>query len=255
MKINRTLTINGQAVENFFQGKLIIDENQELILKDCQTGIIIPVSKSVINDFLKTTTLINLVFHKPFSIVENEAGEFIKLIEFHSPEFQKLINQSTFRTDKIKQGTLVKLVNEDQMIFISTIRTINKYYLDEFLNMPNSGGFYDKNKFLKKFHTENLFYNIKEQSFISFEAKESMFRVKDCYDIVPEYSENKFKVSSIDFSLLKLKSIESINFSLLVSNTLSSRIVYDDLHKRNEHYSYLYFLNKNEINNLLQLMD
>lgn len=205
MKIKKFITINEQVKENSFSLTLSFNESLNPILKITNTDIVLPISTNMVIDILNTADISHKQILNQYSIVQNEAEEFVKLVVVGSPEYKKIINSKTITTSKIKQGTLVKLYSEEQLIFIQTIRLCKQYYLrriQEYLRRVQ--GYYNvrvygmnepSEKDIKNlFKTYNLFFDPVRQVFQIFNISLSNKRVVECFDIVPEYNSNNFNV-------------------------------------------------------------
>lgn len=242
MKIRKFITLNEQVKENAFCLTLSFNELLNPILKITNTDIVLPISSNMVVDILNTADISHKQLLNQYSIVQNEAEEFVKLVVVGSPEYKKIINSKTITTSKIKQGTLVKLYSEEQLIFLQTIRLCRQYYLrriQEYYNGTVYGMHEPTEKDIKNlFKTYNLFFDPVRQVFQVFNISVSNKRVVECYDVVSEYNENNFNVKE-RFNLnsylyvSKLSFIEGMNNKIInidiQNNTIpiTSRQVYN----------------------------
>lgn len=192
MKINRDVIIEGKTFDNSFYVSLDFDQNFLPILKMKRFDIKLPVSTQLVIDILKQTSISNLELGYPVSLVQNEGGDFVKLVFSNSSEYKKLITANSFRSDKIKQGTLVKLQAGEIYVFLSTIRKADMYYFERIFKTDSEDSL--KKDIKSLFKTFNLFWDPVQNVFVLYNNLMSSRRIIECYDVIPEYSEKVYSV-------------------------------------------------------------
>lgn len=263
MKIKKFITINELVKENAFSLTLSFNESLNPILKITNTDIVLPISTNMVIDILNTADISHKQILNQYSIVQNEAEEFVKLVVVGSPEYKKIINSKTITTSKIKQGTLVKLYSEEQLIFIQTIRLCKQYYLRRIQEYYN-GRVYGMNEPCEKdiknlFKTYNLFFDPVRQVFQIFNISLSNKRVVECFDIVPEYNSNNFNVKE-RFNLnsylyvTNLSFIEGMN-NKIINIQLNYNSIIVPINSREVHnYSNFIAFNLSELKPLIEFI-
>lgn len=210
MKINKSIIIEGKEFDNQFYLSLDFNQDKLPILKIKRHNIILPITTDTVISLLKNRTISNMGFLNPISIVQNEALDFVDFVETNSVEYKKLITSNSFRTDKIKQGTLVKLQSGEIYIFLQTIKLANMYQFERIFDHLDINS---KKQIKNLFKTSNLFWNPVENRFVLFNNTVSSKRVIECYDVIPEYSEKTYNVKENYYkTLTKIISLDELKF-------------------------------------------
>ena len=158
MKINKIITLNNSEFKNSFFLTLFFKEEKPY-LKIKNTDVILPISSSLIIESLCKFSIIENNIIQEISLVQNEANDIIKLVNKKSEEYKKIIRKNSFRTDNLKQGTLVELQSGEKLIFIKLIKQSK---IKDFISILKNIEYkipVSKKDFLQIFKNYNLFYS------------------------------------------------------------------------------------------------
>ena len=161
---------------------------------------------------IKTKTIIEIItkhaFNEgcslgSFTLIQNEAEEIIDIVKYNSSEYKKYFSKTTIKPSSLKQGTLVKLEDGEQLVFIKQFYYFNDYRLISlFSNLKPVQQTTNRNKddlirtvsifnfFENEPELSNVFYSLNQNKIVVYKTTSKSKKIVEKIGMVPQFEKN-----------------------------------------------------------------
>lgn len=238
MKMKNIININNVEIKNLFKINFDFDVNNIpfIYTEKENLKLKINISQTLVNKTLKENSFKEGKSNSLFVIVENEMGEKIDLIKYNSIEYKKYLTKVKINSSKIEKGTLVKLNNGKELIFLEKLYEIeNEWFYQIFGRIIDISILERKRKkeisnYLKDFiyvwaekiiDKKNIFITKNKEKIYKLEIEKKDFQIIDTLGEFKEFKEIKIgnKITDlIDFNNIKYDKKGEIIRNLMEDN-------------------------------------